>query len=593
METKEFHLMPKKRPSKECGQAERLKKKLFTEYVNIEDDAIGVDKIYKFQVLLPNGTSLELKMRDPETEVPLDYFTDLVKREYFRAMRQTECQKSKRDIHWKSPDLYFMLIVIQDGSGETETYEVGGVPLFLASVKYFNMWDLTPDTELLMELPAEYTFETALADLIDNSLQAVWSNAENERRLISVELAEDRISIFDTGPGMDGSDENSIVKWGKMGASMHRLSRGHGIGRKPTYLVPFFGMFGYGGPIASMHLGRYALVSSKTRMSKKVYTLHLEREALLGSSSSEKTWRTDGGIRHPTEDEIRRSPHCSFTKVNGIDLAEIQGGEFAVTNLHSSNGPEFVTELHFSQAVGAATGVRASQEANARLKFVYFPIAEGKENIEKILEKLQVEGCGIPESFETFSHVSIRRLGRLLPDARWRWLPFMEPRQKKGDRAQILKRCCLRVKCFIDTDAGFNPNPSKTDLAHHHHYTTALKNFEVKVKIYKDGKQVTLLQLEKLYLEWIFQMHDRYDEEIDSGVDQPVLVVNPSNKKGLGISSEVVRVHQVIKRKGASWKSGQKIKVLKGACAGCHKNNVYATLEYILLEGFQGDAGGK
>ena len=28
------------------------------------------------------------------------------------------------------------------------------------------MWDLTPDTDLLAELPAEYTFETALADLI-------------------------------------------------------------------------------------------------------------------------------------------------------------------------------------------------------------------------------------------------------------------------------------------------------------------------------------------------------------------------------------------------------------------------------------------
>ncbi|PHU17006.1 hypothetical protein BC332_12701 [Capsicum chinense] len=29
-----------------------------------------------------------------------------------------------------------------------------------------NMWDLTPDTDLLKELPEEYTFETALADLI-------------------------------------------------------------------------------------------------------------------------------------------------------------------------------------------------------------------------------------------------------------------------------------------------------------------------------------------------------------------------------------------------------------------------------------------
>lgn len=31
--------------------------------------------------------------------------------------------------------------------------------------------------------------------------------------IFSVDVADDVISIFDTGPGMDGSDENSIVKW--------------------------------------------------------------------------------------------------------------------------------------------------------------------------------------------------------------------------------------------------------------------------------------------------------------------------------------------------------------------------------------------
>jgi hypothetical protein len=36
-----------------------------------------------------------------------------------------------------------------------------------------------------------------------------------------------------------------------------------------------------------------------------------------------------------------------------------------------------------------------------------------------ILEKLEAEGCSIMENYETFSRVSIRRLGRLLPDARW------------------------------------------------------------------------------------------------------------------------------------------------------------------------------
>ena len=29
-----------------------------------------------------------------------------------------------------------------------------------------NLWDLTPDTDLLKELPENYSFETALADLI-------------------------------------------------------------------------------------------------------------------------------------------------------------------------------------------------------------------------------------------------------------------------------------------------------------------------------------------------------------------------------------------------------------------------------------------
>ncbi|XP_027771023.1 structural maintenance of chromosomes flexible hinge domain-containing protein GMI1-like [Solanum pennellii] len=36
-----------------------------------------------------------------------------------------------------------------------------------------------------------------------------------------------------------------------------------------------------------------------------------------------------------------------------------------------------------------------------------------------MLKKLEADGFGITENFETFSHVSVRRLGRLLPDARW------------------------------------------------------------------------------------------------------------------------------------------------------------------------------
>lgn len=40
----------------------------------------------------------------------------------------------------------------------------------------------------------------------------------------SVNIAsDDSISIFDTGPGMDGSDENSIVKWCVISVFLHNF----------------------------------------------------------------------------------------------------------------------------------------------------------------------------------------------------------------------------------------------------------------------------------------------------------------------------------------------------------------------------------
>nr|XP_025885711.1 structural maintenance of chromosomes flexible hinge domain-containing protein GMI1 isoform X7 [Solanum lycopersicum] len=603
------------------------------------DEEVGNNegKVFYFRVLLPNGITLELQVPGPPSEMPVEDFVILVRREYQNIGRRTDSPKPRRQINWTRKDLHFVdafdnritktmdfrkfksnkshMLRLCDGSVEADKYE--------------NMWDLTPDTDLLKELPEEYTFETALADLIDNSLQAVWSKSTDQRRLISLELTKSRITIFDTGLGMDGSAENSIVKWGKMGASIHRSARDRGIGGKPPYLTPYFGMFGYGGPIASMHLGR-ASVSSKTKECKKVYVLHLERDSLLRCSSSQQTWRVE--IFYPKMrsesmqelqyklkdiyfpyiqcDEVSKTGKTVMPiefQVNGTNLAEIEGGEVATTNLLSCNGPEFVMQLSFqvkdSSGLKVGSGTKSSFEAHARLRCVYFPVAQGKESIEVILEKLEADGYGITENFETFSHVSVRRLGRLLPDARWSWLPFMEPKLRKSDRAEVLKRCCFRVKCFIETDAGFNPTPSKTDLAHHHPFTIALRNFgnkpsnkenDVLIEIAKDGKKLSLLQLEKLYQEWLFQMHDRYDEEIDCGEDQPTfVVVGPLHKKKLGVSADVMRIHKAFQRKGITWKAGQKIKILKGAYRGFHKNNIFATLEFIILEGWQGDSGGE
>ncbi|KAL1532041.1 structural maintenance of chromosomes flexible hinge domain-containing protein GMI1-like isoform X1 [Salvia divinorum] len=628
--------------------------------VHAKDDEC--EHVYKFRVLLPNGTAVELKMSELRKEMPIEKFIGIVTREYSLLANQKTSLGQKRRINWDYQDLHFTdtqdnkiklevdfrkflpniwhLLWLHDGSLEPDEYE--------------DMWDLTPDTDLLKELPDDYTCETALADLIDNSLQALWSNDKGERRLISVQLESGKISIFDSGPGMDGANGN-IVKWGKMGASLHRSMRAKALGGEPPYLMPFFGMFGYGAPVAAMCLGRRAVVSSKTKQSNKVFTLHMEREALVSASHLENCWKTKGGVRDPLKDENLNSPHGSFTKVeifdpkpkvknlyirqlqrklkdiyfpyiqcdemsgktsrpiifqvNEMDLAGIQGGEVATTNMHSCNGPEFIVQVQFSTTPDSSSmsgqNQSVSSTANARLKCVYFPIVEGTESIQMILEKLNEDHCGIKESFESFSRVAVRRLGRLLPDVRWGLLPFMEPKQKIGEKAKILKRLCSRVKCFIDTDSGFNPTPHKTDLAHHHPYTKALKNFgkrsdddrkEVQVKICRDGKTLSFTQLQTLYNDWIMEMHDCYDEETDDGLDEPMLIVGASkdkkNKK-LDLKSSVLRVHKEIQRKGRCWKAGLNIKVLKGACAGCHHNNVYATLEYIILEGLQGDASGE
>ncbi|KAL0299685.1 UNVERIFIED_CONTAM: Structural maintenance of chromosomes flexible hinge domain-containing protein GMI1 [Sesamum radiatum] len=647
-----------KRP-REDSSTERPRKSPYG-VVKVEDDA-SETKIFKFRVLLPNGTTLELKLSELRNEMPIEEFVGVVKREYFNVAKQRRSLEPKRAINWKYQDLYFTdvhankmrikvnfqdfmpnswhFLWLHDGSAEPDAYE--------------EMWDLTPDTDLLKELPDDYTFETALADLIDNSLQALWSNGKCERKLIRyeiaiVELHADRITIFDTGPGMDGTDGN-LVKWfaenlfivllielsqGKNGSIFAQISKRESYrGQTPISngnselscillivdLNPFFGMFGYGGPVATMCLGRHAIVSSKTKNCKKVFTLHLEREALVGSSRSESCWKTKGGIRDPLEDEKENSPHGSFMKVeifepkmktmdikhlrcqlkdiyfpyiqvNGKDLVGIRGGEVATTNLHSCNGPNFILELRFSNSQDTSMLGQSQKvflEANARLKCVYFPIVKGEESIQRILDELEADGCGIRESYESFS----RPL-----------LPFMEPKPKVGEKAQILRRCCSRVKCFIDTDSGFKPTPNKTDLAHHHPYTKALKNFgnrapdnekDVQIEISRDGKKLTLAQLEKQYNDWVSEMHVQYDEEIDGGLDQATLVVVSSEIKKLGISSDVVRVHEKIEWKGTYWAAGQKIKVLKGACPGCHKNNVFATLQYIILQGLRGDACGE
>ena len=69
-----------------------------------------------------------------------------------------------------------------------------------------NMWDLTPPTELLQELPAEYSTESALADLVVSFLILVFHFLIFDRAI----LWEDFLYIFSpSGQLITGF----VVKW--------------------------------------------------------------------------------------------------------------------------------------------------------------------------------------------------------------------------------------------------------------------------------------------------------------------------------------------------------------------------------------------
>ncbi|XP_057848763.2 structural maintenance of chromosomes flexible hinge domain-containing protein GMI1 isoform X1 [Cryptomeria japonica] len=641
----------RKRMDVEEGDAKFTRRK-------VEAETENVKKMYTFRVLLPNGSNLTLSLENPPEEMSVPDFIRSVQRKCIREdkgklkCKEEETENSPRPIRWGTH------VFLEDNMGNrikngkiiplAEANKITTLILQDGSSNpvhtYQNMWDVTPKPHLLVALPQEYSTETALADLIDNSLQAVWANLSGERRLISVIIGDQEISIFDSGQGMDGSKENSIAKWGTMGSSNHRAVRCEAVGGRPPYLKPYFGMYGFGGVAACMHLGGLVMVSSKTKTSKKVVSLRLEKDSLIQRSKSDRVWLTPGEIREVSQEEREMFPDGSFTKVhisslksqywnenqlkcmlkdiyfpyiqndrsdelmrtstpvdfevNGTNLTEVEGGEVVATNLASCNAPPFVLELHLKYHPDTdMKGTARREKANASLSCFYFPIIRGKESIDTILEKLDIEKHGVGENFESFSRVSIRHLGRLLPDARWGRLPFMEPKRRRIENALIPQQCYKRVKCVVETDAGFVPTTSKTDLAHKNQFTIALRNLGHKpdasspmihVDIKKDGKRLSVNQLDKEYENWLKAMHDSYDEEAEYCDDEVVWILNPSNGKDLGISHKVLRVLRQIRIKGQLWKTGQRIKIAKGATGG---KNFYATLEYFLCVGSDGDPG--
>ncbi|KAJ7548893.1 hypothetical protein O6H91_07G031900 [Diphasiastrum complanatum] len=243
------------------------------------------------------------------------------------------------------------------------------------------------------------------------------------------------------------------------------------------------------------------------------------------------------------------------------------------------------------------------EEANCRITCHYFPVKQGEESIAAILDKLNQQGGGLKEDFESFSRVSVRRLGRLLPDARWSRLPFMD---FKKSRASFSKSSFKRAKAFIDADAGFVPTTSKMDLEPKHPFTLALKSLgsfadtscvtdkTFKIEMLQNGNVLSESLLRNHYINWLKEMHESFDE--DAVLDEPVMVVlnSEDEQKKLGISQKVFRVSRKMRLGALKWDASRKpplrLKFLKGSAN--HSKDLYVTIEYFLSEGIEEEPGG-
>lgn len=61
---------------------------------------------------------------------------------------------------------------------------------------------------------------------------------------------------------------------------------------------------------------------------------------------------------------------------------------------------------------------------------------------------------------------------------------------------------------------------------------------DVSIVIYRNGKRLSISQLEKDYIEWVRQMHEWYDQEINCGDDEPTVILSPPGKRKLGITQD-------------------------------------------------------
>ncbi|KAM0070989.1 hypothetical protein Hdeb2414_s0001g00019711 [Helianthus debilis subsp. tardiflorus] len=122
----------------------------------------GSRRVYKFKIRLPNGMTVSVKIPEGTESITFKDLANRVKELCHRAIQAEKTSNPKKSVKWDA-DLCFIDDydrVVRNCLKLTKL-EMNRV----YNLRLDNMWDLTPDTKLLIEFPEEYTFEIALAYL--------------------------------------------------------------------------------------------------------------------------------------------------------------------------------------------------------------------------------------------------------------------------------------------------------------------------------------------------------------------------------------------------------------------------------------------
>jgi len=183
--------------------------------------------------------------------------------------------------------------------------------------------DIIPHINILTKGGDEYDFISALAELVDNSIQ----NTVNEReRIIHINFnrKESTLQITDTGKGMK-TDE--VKNWATMGVSdspdmtsHFRRNSSHSM-KQRKYITSDFSRYGVGSKRAIFNIGSMVTLCSKSASSPHVSQVSLDKRELNVNQS----WKARIVIRDPSKEERR---HDSFTTIIISDVNDLYTSDY-------------------------------------------------------------------------------------------------------------------------------------------------------------------------------------------------------------------------------------------------------------------------